>query len=214
MIESSNFKHSAHKNECLLLGSRVILCTLSMLSTDKLMQLGITKIVPVQTVIVDEASQIDAGDYLPILARYKTTLRKMIFIGDDNQRRCGEGWWNCDVLTRSTVAPHGQEDVPELRSVFEWPHLKQGALFLDTQCRFLLPSQVWCCVDRVPMADRMPTVIGNFISRHVYDSELRTVHSIHTPTCCRFVDVSNGREIKKGVSWMVRVPDTQIRRLR
>jgi len=36
------------------------------------------------------------------------------------------------------VAPYGQEDVPELRSVFEWPHLKQGAVFLDTQCRFLL----------------------------------------------------------------------------
>jgi len=89
MIESGNFKHDAHENERMLLGSRVILCTISMLSTDRLMQLGFTKIVPVQTVIVDEASQIDAGDYLPILAKYKTTLRKVIFIGDDKQCMCG-----------------------------------------------------------------------------------------------------------------------------
>ena len=53
------------------------------------MGLGITKIVPVQTVIIDEASQIEAGDYLPILGRYKPTLRKMIFIGDDKQCTCG-----------------------------------------------------------------------------------------------------------------------------
>jgi len=108
----------------------------------------------------------------------------------------------------STVAPYGQEDVPELRSVFEWPHLKHGSVFLDTQCTFLLPSRVEYRIDRSSVADRMPTVIGDFISRHVYGSKLKTVHSVHAPTCCRFVDVSNGKEFKKGVSWTVRVPDT------
>ena len=88
MIESGRFKNSIYENERLLLGSRVILCTISMLSSNRLMQLGFTKIVPVQTVIIDEASQIEAGDYLPILAQYKTTLRKMVFIGDDKQCRC------------------------------------------------------------------------------------------------------------------------------
>jgi len=89
MIESGNFKKTIYENERLLLGSRVILCTISMLSTNRLTQLGFTKIVPVQTVIIDEASQIDAGDYIPILAKYKTTLRKVIFIGDDKQCKCG-----------------------------------------------------------------------------------------------------------------------------
>ena len=51
--------------------------------------------------------------------------------------------------------------------------------------------------------DRMPTIIGNFISRHVYSSKLLTAHKIHTQICCRFVDVRNGEESKKGVSWMV-----------
>jgi len=51
----------------------------------------------------------------------------------------------------------------------------------------------------------MPLVVGDFISRHVYNSKLGTVHPIRTMACCRFVDVSNGKEIKKGVSWVVRL---------
>jgi len=51
----------------------------------------------------------------------------------------------------------------------------------------------------------MPLVVGDFISRHVYDSKLATVHPIHTVACCRFVNVSDGEEIKKGVSWVVRL---------
>jgi hypothetical protein len=108
------------------------------------------------------------------------------------------------------VAPYGQEDIPELRSVFEWPHLKDNAVFLDTQCTFLLPPQVECRADRSPVVDRMPMVIGNFISRNVYNSKLRTKHDINTLTCCRFVDASDGKEFKKGVSWMVRVNESKL----
>jgi superfamily I DNA and/or RNA helicase len=86
-IESGQFQKSIIDNEKLLMGARVILCTISMLSGDYIMRCGFTTLVPVQTVIVDEASQIEAGDYLPILAKYKKTLRKMVFIGDDKQ--CG-----------------------------------------------------------------------------------------------------------------------------
>ena len=89
MIESGDFKHTTHDNERLMMGARVVLCTISMLSTLRIIACGFTKIVPVQTVIIDEASQIETGDYLPILARFKTTLRKMVFIGDDKQCRCG-----------------------------------------------------------------------------------------------------------------------------
>lgn len=70
-----------------------MLCTISMLSTERLMDCGFTTIVPVQTVIIDEASQIEVGDYLPILAKYKSSLRKMVFIGDDKQcERWERGW--------------------------------------------------------------------------------------------------------------------------
>jgi len=85
MIQSGDFDSTVVGNERLILGTRVILCTISMLSAQRVMDCGFTKLVPVQTIIIDEASQIEAGDYLPVLARYKTTLRKMIFIGDDKQ---------------------------------------------------------------------------------------------------------------------------------
>ena len=88
MIESGEFQQSTIDNKSLLLESRVILCTISTLSTARVRCCGFTEIVPVQTVIVDEASQIEDGDYLPVLAMYKRTLRKLIFIGDDKQCGC------------------------------------------------------------------------------------------------------------------------------
>jgi regulator of nonsense transcripts 1 len=45
----------------------------------------ITKIIPVQTIIFDEASQIEVGNFLPVLYGFKTSLQKMVFIGDDKQ---------------------------------------------------------------------------------------------------------------------------------
>jgi superfamily I DNA and/or RNA helicase len=54
-----------------------------MLSNNRLAPFA--RIVPVQTVIVDEASQIEVGDYLPMLHRYQRTLQKLVFIGDDKQ---------------------------------------------------------------------------------------------------------------------------------
>lgn len=55
--------------------------------------------------------------------------------------------------------------------------------------------------------DRMPRAIGDFISHHVYDKKLKTVHNISTSLCCRFVDVSGGVETKGkgGTSFMARV---------
>ena len=104
------------------------------------------------------------------------------------------------------MAPYGQEDIPELKSVFEWPHLRENAVFLDIQCMFFLPSGIERRIDHPSLVDRMPKVIGYFISRHVYGSKLRTQHDINTLTCCRFVDVSDGEETKKGNSWTVREP--------
>jgi regulator of nonsense transcripts 1 len=62
-----------------------------MLSGKKIMSRGFTELVPVQMVIIDEASQIEVGDYLPILGKYKSTLRKVVFFGDDKQCKCCAG---------------------------------------------------------------------------------------------------------------------------
>lgn len=68
----------------LLLGSRVILSTMSSMLSNRMAL--IARVAPVQTLIVDEASQVDVGDYLPIINRFKHSLEKLVFIGDDKQR--------------------------------------------------------------------------------------------------------------------------------
>ncbi|KAF7374797.1 AAA-12 domain-containing protein [Mycena sanguinolenta] len=102
-------------------GCKVILCTLSMLS-NKLLKKFVNQ-VPVNTIVVDEASQIEVGDYIPVFDQYSTMLRKMCFIGDDKQ-----------------LPPYGQEDLQDLQSIFEITHLRRLCLFLDTQYR--MPPQI------------------------------------------------------------------------
>ncbi|KAJ7158637.1 AAA domain-containing protein [Mycena filopes] len=64
---------------------KIILCTLSMLSNPRIS--AFTRVVPIETVIVDEASQVEIGNFLPMISLYSTTLRKLVFIGDDKQHR-------------------------------------------------------------------------------------------------------------------------------
>ena len=79
----------------LMLDTRVVICTLSMLSHPLLAPCY--RVVPVHTVIFDEASQIEVGDYLPMLHRFKPDLQKMVFIGDDKQ---------CEIRVASTFLCH------------------------------------------------------------------------------------------------------------
>ncbi|KZP07663.1 hypothetical protein FIBSPDRAFT_677479, partial [Athelia psychrophila] len=123
-------------------------------------------VVPVECIIVDEASQIEIGQYLPMLSRFETSLKKLVFIGDDKQ-----------------LAPYGQDDIGNLRSIFEVDHLRRKVIFLNTQYR-------------------MPVPIGAFISRHVYEGKLRTQHNITASSSCRFKDVPNGEELLVGCSWV------------
>ena len=84
LIRSDDFVDDVVATERKLLGSRVLLCTVSMLSN---MKIGtFSRLVPPQMVIFDEASQIEIGDYFPMLIRFRSTLRKLVFIGDDKQR--------------------------------------------------------------------------------------------------------------------------------
>ena len=57
-----------------------------MFSHPHMVPAGYTRLVPVETVIVDEASQIELGDYLPLLGRFNRSIKKLVFIGDDKQR--------------------------------------------------------------------------------------------------------------------------------
>ncbi|KAI6108090.1 hypothetical protein F5141DRAFT_97699 [Pisolithus sp. B1] len=66
-----------------LCGSKVILCTLGMLSNDHIAPF--VHVNPVDFLIFDEGSQIEVGHYLPVLRRFMHSLSKIVFIGDDKQ---------------------------------------------------------------------------------------------------------------------------------
>ncbi|KAJ2926342.1 hypothetical protein H1R20_g10754, partial [Candolleomyces eurysporus] len=162
LIISSEFKRIRSRD---LKGCRVVLSTLSMLSSTFITKF--TRHIPMKTLIVDEASQIEVGNYVPAFIAF-SSLRKVCWIGDNKQ-----------------LPPHGQEELEELRSIFEVPHLKKHVVFLDTQYR-------------------MPPEIGGIISDAIYDSKLKSnpLHPVTSDTIsCYFVDVPQGQESKAETSW-------------
>lgn len=144
----------------------VILCTLSMLSSFAFRKSGGFDAAPLRTLVIDEASQIEIGAYIPLFTSH-TSIRKVCFIGDDKQ-----------------LPPYGQEDIKDLKSIFEVKHLKDHALFLNTQYR-------------------MPPQIGDFISQAVYDGLLESnpQHSVtNERMACHFINIPSQEQLH-GTSW-------------
>ncbi|KAF8071840.1 P-loop containing nucleoside triphosphate hydrolase protein [Lyophyllum atratum] len=79
IIRSSEF---FKMNPLAIKGCKVMLCTLSMLSNMHIRKFTTQN--PIKTLIVDEASQIEIGNYVPLFVTF-STLRKACFIGDDKQ---------------------------------------------------------------------------------------------------------------------------------
>ncbi|KAM5535941.1 hypothetical protein V8D89_010381 [Ganoderma adspersum] len=93
----------------------VFLCTLSMLSHPKIDIF--TTLNPINTLVIDEASQIAIGDYIPPLLNFPT-ITKICMIGDDKQ-----------------LPPYGADGDDTIQSVFEISHLRDSAVFLSIQYR-------------------------------------------------------------------------------
>lgn len=100
------------------------------------------------------------------------------------------------------MAPYGAEQIQQLESIFEKRHLRVNAVMLDTQCESLLSSSQ-NTAELPNFKDRMPVPLGNFISEHVYEGDLRTSHPLTSRKVCQFVDVPNSKEQNSGKSWVV-----------
>jgi hypothetical protein len=115
-----------------------------MLSNARLLEKGFTDAVPMNTLVVDEASQIEVGDYTTVFSTFKSTLRKMCFIGDDKQ---------CEfvsppllyMILRSLSAPVR----PRRKQQFA-EHLRSHS---STQIR-LIPGHAMCVKSRVLFVPR------------------------------------------------------------
>ncbi|CCM06043.1 uncharacterized protein FIBRA_08289 [Fibroporia radiculosa] len=107
--------------ERMLGSSHVILCTLGMMSNPALDDCRIYKFVPVERLVVDEASQIDTFEFMHLLYKFKK-LHKLCFFGDPKQ-----------------LPPFGKDNAPDIQTIFDLKHLKPQAHFLDTQYRMPAP---------------------------------------------------------------------------
>ncbi|KAI5983343.1 hypothetical protein EDD15DRAFT_1889858 [Pisolithus albus] len=123
--------------------SRVILCTLGMLSNDHIAPF--IHVTPVDVLIFDEGSQIEIGNYLPVLHRFMQTLTKIVFIGDPKQ-----------------LPPYGQEEISTLQSIYEVKHLRKEVLFLDTQYR--MPSAIGDLISQKVYNGKLKTSHANSVS--------------------------------------------------
>ncbi|OCH91054.1 P-loop containing nucleoside triphosphate hydrolase protein [Obba rivulosa] len=121
LVRSDDLGRDLVGTERLLGGSEVMLCTLSMLSNPALDTAGVYRAVPVERLVVDEASQIDTFDFMHLFHKFKN-LEKVCLFGDPKQ-----------------LPPYGQDIAPDMKSIFELKHLRQHAYFLNIQYRMPIP---------------------------------------------------------------------------
>lgn len=162
LIRSDEFPPSGDMvaMERLFGGNTVILCTLSMLSNPVVVQSGLTKLVPVQRLIIDEASQIDVFEFLVSvfavlgitttnelwLSLYSTstTWNSSKFVSLEIQNNVSSVLRISDNRTISTyfliLVPPYQAEQAGLQTIFEVKQLRRTKYFLNTQCEPLLLS--------------------------------------------------------------------------
>ncbi|KAI0266502.1 P-loop containing nucleoside triphosphate hydrolase protein [Gloeopeniophorella convolvens] len=102
-------------------GISIVLSTLSMLSNPVLDDCGLFDMIPVTTLVVDEASQIDVFEFLHLFYTWSKNLSKLCFFGDPKQ-----------------LPPYGSEEAG-LETIFDIKHLEKTSHFLDTQYRMPVP---------------------------------------------------------------------------
>ncbi|KAI0764284.1 P-loop containing nucleoside triphosphate hydrolase protein [Trametes elegans] len=120
LICSDEFSQPAFDPKRWIGNSKIILCTLAMLSNPGMED--IFKCRPVNHLVVDEASQIDTFEFMHLFDKFEKTLKKVCMFGDPKQ-----------------LPPYGKETAPNMKTIFDFTHLTSSAYFLDTQYRMPVP---------------------------------------------------------------------------
>jgi hypothetical protein len=215
VIRSDELPDDKRQVSMLFRGATVVLCTLGMLSNPKLLDCGLFGLLPVKSLVIDEASQIDVFEFMviPVLAlraiidtlnqhlfhQFSKELTKVCFFGDPKQREPKSRTIVYLLAHAMLVPPYGAGEAG-LETIFDIKHLKKKAYFLDTQCN-LTPFFIYASL--IFSADRLPIRLGEFISKNIYEGKLRSSHSIMDYSCISFIDVGKGKENKKGNSYLV-----------
>jgi hypothetical protein len=91
MIRTDEFpEESPAATERLFLDRNVVLCTLSMLSNPALLNAHVFKVVPVEFLIIDEASQINISDYMVCASLSKLSTSSDSLFSASVRQVCGQ----------------------------------------------------------------------------------------------------------------------------
>ncbi|KAI5119293.1 hypothetical protein M0805_008208 [Coniferiporia weirii] len=135
LIRTDEFPGQPRDVDLLFSGISIVLCTLSTLSNPVLVEKRIFELVPVENLVVDEASQIGVFNYLHLFGRFKE-LKKACFFGDPKQ-----------------LPPYGQDTAPTMQSIFDIEHLQSSAYFLDTQYR--MPTRLGAFISQAVYSGKL-----------------------------------------------------------
>ncbi|KAI0251231.1 P-loop containing nucleoside triphosphate hydrolase protein [Lactifluus subvellereus] len=102
-------------------GITLVLCTLCTLSNPKLDECGLLDLIPMRSLVIDEASQIDVFEFMHLFYKFSEVLMKVCFFGDPKQ-----------------LPPYGAEEA-NLETIFDVKHLDKTSYFLGTQYRLPVP---------------------------------------------------------------------------
>ncbi|KAI0628445.1 P-loop containing nucleoside triphosphate hydrolase protein [Trametes polyzona] len=155
LIRSNEFHGEGFDPKRRFGSARIVLCTVAVLSNEMLGPIGVFKHLPVERLVVDEASQIDTIEFVVLMWKQHLfhrfgALTKVCMFGDPKQ-----------------LPPYGKEHAKDLmKTIFDFAHLDRTSYLLDTQYR-------------------MPVPLGEFLSREVYESKLKSVHKEKSMSCIR-----------------------------
>ncbi|KAI0251233.1 hypothetical protein BJV78DRAFT_1282728 [Lactifluus subvellereus] len=117
VIRTDNIPERVQDVATLFGGITLVLCTLSSLSNPKLDECGLLDLIPMRSLVVDEASQIDVFEFMHLFYKFSDVLMKVCFFGDPKQ-----------------LPPYGAEEAG-LETIFDVKHLNKMSYFLNTQCK-------------------------------------------------------------------------------
>ncbi|KAI0302431.1 AAA domain-containing protein [Multifurca ochricompacta] len=84
----------------------LILSTISMLSNPKLDECGLFDLIPVRSLVIDEASQIDVFEFMHLFYKFSHVLMKVCFFGDPKQQFISQTVYGGKLLSKHDILDH------------------------------------------------------------------------------------------------------------
>ncbi|EED85947.1 predicted protein [Postia placenta Mad-698-R] len=181
-------------------GCPVVLCTLSMLSNPRVQ--GFMHVVSINTLVVDEASQIAIQDYVPPLSIY-STIQKMCFIGDNKQ------YFISKTIYNNELASYKEHPIPSQVMATTFIHV-QDATEKKFQTSYVNAEEskaVMKIAEKLEMENKSYRIITPYDAQRNYLEKEMKAFGLRWENKCFNVDSFQGNEDDFIIISLVRTKD-------